>query len=1630
VTIAGYPQPGASPNTLVGSNDAVILIELNGTNAGDEASGLTITGGGSTIRGLAINRFDASGIRLESSDNMVEGNLFGTDVTGTLALGNGEGVTLVGANENEINPLYSNDFESSVGEEWSTGRTDVTPVGNRRFLGQFGNETATLRLNADDIDQDHTTAITVEFDLFVLRTWDGNHTGSGSGPDRWSLTLGNGMSLLDTTFSNNVPNSSFAGQAYPGVFGSGQFDPRTGAEENNTLGFLFGNDEFDAVYHLSFTFSYTGGDVVLKFAGGLTTPGDDESWGLDNVEVRAIASADTAPNNYSLASNPNGVWTYGWTSTLGGTLHPYPSSFTSSGLQTWIDNSIASLGAPATAYNATAAATGGCCTVQPGQLTFHPGPNGEQSVVRWTAPADDTVKVAAFFVGIDGSPTTTDAHVLHNGVSLFDGVVNRLYAGPYYETTLDVKAGDNIDFVVGTGGNGFFSDSSALDAVITTGVSHGPAAGNVIGGTSPGNQNIIAYSGGDGIRMTSENASAAIVGNSIVANRASGIDLAGDGLPVPVILTTSFPGELRIDGSLDAETSTKYRIEFFASDAADPSGFGEGQRLLGVRGVTTDPSGHIAFIHELPPVADGQWITATATRLDGDGETLLETSEFSAAVQVLADAAANADLEITIIDSPDPVFLGDSVTYTVGVTNHGPANATGVIVVALGPPGQQFNSVTIPVGGLSSGASSSFQLSFTPTVLGTFSASASVYATEDDPNPSNNSFTETTQVKSGVTFELTQAQYEVREGEEFAVLTVRRTGSLASSASVEFATVNGTAGQRGIGTAFTRVVDFTTTSGELFFRPRSNVATIRIPIGDDGVLEPDETFRVVLSNPSGDADLGPVSSAQVVIHDNDPTLSFVATSSERNEGQTGRITIEVRLQPPSNKPVTVVYTADGGSATAGTDYTLTGSRTLTFRPGETRKFINFNTINDTLFEANETAFIELSSPTNAFLGGTPRHRVTILDNDPKPPPVDPGSSAATALAIDLATLPRQVYRQYIGKGDVDTFKVTLGPLERLALDVDPSTLASGLPSLPSSKLKILGDNGAVLATIGASAEPDTGQLTNNAAHLFQADADGGTYYVQLSTTATGKAYGYSLAFHRIGVSERVPSPEQLNVSGPMHAWYNGSDTVGITGPTGYGFTLTGPWHQTAMFSRRTGLISQTLTLNTGSQFTLASPQGVELPLVANGTITISTKSQRWGDVFGVVATDAIRFPVALSIVPINNLLADAFGSSFATVGLLGGEWRISLGGSIYNILGAAIDAKENIDQLLPGVPYIRKFGGATVDARLGGQRLSFSETPMNWVFDPADPMLFVKVPEVPFTNFKGAALAISMHGLLKFKPQDAPDPAIDAGVTEFAGHVYARAKFTFFVGPVPVTVDGDIVINVDADRDGLLLGDLRDVDDVLDILKGDFSELREILNDIQLGANGTAVVAVPRKKPEGQDGPEIEAGRASVVLNGLEETVWLRGQQGGQAFPDSPIEVAGSSIVMEGLLNFSGDFFIALTTSYNAGGVELAYKFTVSNEGITANITGSIAWDVKIDYLAGTVSGKAKATITAQISIEIDDDGDVHLSGSVSARGRLTAKINGNTKELFDDSIDASVRSHGFRFKFPRGVGHLDFDLF
>jgi RHS repeat-associated protein/CSLREA domain-containing protein len=98
LTIDGYSQPGASANTLTRGTDAVLRIELDGSGV-TGSDGFTVLFATATIQGIVINRFTGSGISLlVTSNDVVTGNFIGTDVSGSLALGNlATGVNISGA---------------------------------------------------------------------------------------------------------------------------------------------------------------------------------------------------------------------------------------------------------------------------------------------------------------------------------------------------------------------------------------------------------------------------------------------------------------------------------------------------------------------------------------------------------------------------------------------------------------------------------------------------------------------------------------------------------------------------------------------------------------------------------------------------------------------------------------------------------------------------------------------------------------------------------------------------------------------------------------------------------------------------------------------------------------------------------------------------------------------------------------------------------------------------------------------------------------------------------------------------------------------------------------------------------------------------------------------------------------------------------------------------------------------------------------------------------------------------------------------------------------------------------------------------------------------------------------------
>ena len=125
-----------------------------------------------------------------------------------------------------------------------------------------------------------------------------------------------------------------------------------------------------------------------------------------------------------------------------------------------------------------------------------------------------------------------------------------------------------------------------------------------------------------------------------------------------------------------------------------------------------------------------------------------------------AALAATADLSVDKADSPDPVEVGSQLTYSITVSNAGPATANNVqlddvlpnrvdFVSAMSPQGpcsQQARKVGCRLGALASGADATVSILVTPNKAGQIVNTATVSTNDTDPVAANNSDSETTTV--------------------------------------------------------------------------------------------------------------------------------------------------------------------------------------------------------------------------------------------------------------------------------------------------------------------------------------------------------------------------------------------------------------------------------------------------------------------------------------------------------------------------------------------------------------------------------------------------------------------------------------------------------------------------------------------------------------------------------------------------------------------------------------------------------------------------------------------------------------------------------------------------------------------
>ena len=572
----------------------------------DSASGNTIGGTTAEARNIiAANTFD--GIKINAvndvgNNNVVQGNYIGTDVSGTIALGNGQdGVRIDSSDGNVIggdipgagNVISGHDHVGRAGIE--LGGANL-PTANRiqgNFIGTNATGTAALAntlgvviINAPDTIVGGT--VSAARNIISGNTSTGLFIGSGGST---------GVQVLGNYIGTDAIGTADLGNSADGI--------RISSASGNTIG------------------------GVTAAAKNIVSGNDD-----DGIEIISVASGLTTANH--IEGNYIGVDATG-TVALGNV---------SAGVRiTFADGNVVGGGIPGTGNVISGNGSHGLAVVA---LTGNPDlPTG--NVVQGNFIGTDHLGTTALPNGVSGVSLQNAPDTMLGGVLTGEG---------------NVISGNNshgVD-ILEPGSTGIMVQGNAIGTDVTgtldlgNGVAgiqqRGGASQNAIGGTGAGAGNRIAFNGGEGLGFDpTSGVGISVLGNTLVANGRLGIDLGNDGVtpndpddtdgspnnlqnfPVVTMAMSNTSGTT-IEGTLDSTPNHTFRVEFFGNQVCDASGNGEGETVLGSTQVITDSNGDGAFsvtVSGVVPV--DQFVTATAT-----DEITQDTSEFSACAQVTASA--------------------------------------------------------------------------------------------------------------------------------------------------------------------------------------------------------------------------------------------------------------------------------------------------------------------------------------------------------------------------------------------------------------------------------------------------------------------------------------------------------------------------------------------------------------------------------------------------------------------------------------------------------------------------------------------------------------------------------------------------------------------------------------------------------------------------------------------------------------------------------------------------------------------------------------------------------------------------------------------------------------------------------
>ncbi len=201
---------------------------------------------------------------------------------------------------------------------------------------------------------------------------------------------------------------------------------------------------------------------------------------------------------------------------------------------------------------------------------------------------------------------------------------------------------------------------------------------------------------------------------------------------------------------------------------------------------------------------------------------------------------------------------------------------------------------------------------------------------------------------------------EGNSGTSVATFTVTMSQTSANPVTFDVATANGTA------TAGSDYVALALTGQTIAAGATSK--TVSVTINGDTTPEANETFTVNLSNPTGGAVIGRAQAIGTINNDDVaivPALSVADVSVTEGNSGTSLATFTVTLSQATTATVGFDVFTSNNTAAAGSDYVALNSPGQTIAPGQTSKTFSVTINGDTVVEANETYFFNVSNVTAA-----------------------------------------------------------------------------------------------------------------------------------------------------------------------------------------------------------------------------------------------------------------------------------------------------------------------------------------------------------------------------------------------------------------------------------------------------------------------------------------------------------------------------------------------------------------------------------------------------------------------------------------------------------------------------------------